>query len=140
MSVSSASVTLRYNFITITKRIQMFIIRWVLGRIILLLNFIFSPKKMKRESTAQTAVDAQTKLLQLYQYQACPFCVKVRRDIRRNGLNIVTVDAKKEDNKQVLATQGGKVQVPCLRIEEGNNVSWMYESSAISDYLTERFA
>lgn len=118
----------------------MFIIRWVLGRIILLLNFIFSPKKLKREAAAQAAIDAETKFLQLYQYQACPFCVKVRRNIRRKGLNIATVDAKNEQNKQQLASLGGKVQVPCLRIEEGDKVSWMYESSAISDYLNTRFA
>jgi len=118
----------------------MFIIRWILGRIILLLNFIFSPKKLKRESSVQALIDAQTKSLQLFQYQACPFCVKVRRDIRRNGLNITIVDAKREDNKQLLSTLGGKVQVPCLRIEEGNEVTWMYESSAISHYLNERFA
>lgn len=118
----------------------MFIIRWILGRIILVLNFIFSPKKQKRENSEQEAVDAQTKSLQLYQFEACPFCVKVRRDIRRKGLNINTIDAKKEDNKSELLAQGGKVQVPCLRIEEGNKVSWMYESSAISNYLNDRFA
>lgn len=118
----------------------MFIIRWILGRIILVLNFIFSPKKQKRESAAQLAVDAQTESLQLYQYEACPFCVKVRRDIRRKGLNIKTIDAKNADNKAFLLTEGGKVQVPCLRIEEGDKVSWMYESSAISTYLNERFA
>lgn len=118
----------------------MFIIRWILGRIILLLNFIFSPKKLKREPSVQATVDAQTKQLQLYQYEACPFCVKVRRDIRRKGLNIITVDAKQADNKQQLSSQGGKIQVPCLRIEESDNVTWMYESSAISNYLNERFA
>ena len=118
----------------------MFIIRWILGRIILLLNFIFSPKKLQRESAAQATVDSQTKFLQLYQYEACPFCVKVRRDMRRNNLNIKTVDVKKVEHKQLLEAQGGKVQVPCLRIEEGDNISWMYESSAISSYLNERFA
>jgi glutaredoxin len=118
----------------------MFIIRWILGRIILLLNFVFSPKKLKRETSAQAEIDAQTKFLQLYQYNACPFCVKVRRDIRRKGLNITTVDAKQEENKQQLASLGGKIQVPCLRIEEGNNITWMYESSAISHYLNERFS
>ena len=117
----------------------MFIIRWILGRIILLLNFIFSPKKIKRDDATQAIIDAQTKSLQLYQYQACPFCVKVRRTIRRNGLNISTVDAKQESHKAELLTQGGKVQVPCLRIEEGDKVTWMYESSNINNYLDERF-
>ncbi|MCG6200065.1 glutathione S-transferase N-terminal domain-containing protein [Psychromonas antarctica] len=118
----------------------MFIIRWLLGRIILLLNFIFSPKKLKRTESAQAEIDLQTKSLQLYQYQACPFCVKVRRSLRRQGLNIVIVDAKQADNKKVLQSQAGKIQVPCLRIEENNKVTWLYESSAIIDYLTNRFA
>jgi len=118
----------------------MFIIRWVLGRIILLVNFLFRPKKLQREASAQAAIDAQTKDLQLYQYQACPFCVKVRRDLRRNGLNIMLVDAKQPENKQQLLTLGGKVQVPCLRIKEGDEVRWMYESDAISDYLSTRFS
>jgi glutaredoxin len=118
----------------------MFIIRWILGRIILILNFIFSPKKQKRDIEAQASVDEQTKYLQLYQYAACPFCVKVRRTIRRNGLNIKTIDAKQENNKAILIAQAGKVQVPCLRIEEQGNVTWMYESSAINSYLNERFA
>ncbi|ABM05311.1 glutaredoxin [Psychromonas ingrahamii 37] len=118
----------------------MFIIRWILGRIILLLNFIFTPKKLKRETQEQVKVDAQTQNMQLYQYQACPFCVKVRREIRRQGLNINTVDAKQAEHKEVLENQGGKIKVPCLRIEENNKVVWLYESSAIIEHLNTRFA
>ena len=51
----------------------MFIIRWILGRIILLLNFVFAPKKLKRPSAEQQKIDAQTQALALYQYNACPF-------------------------------------------------------------------
>ncbi|WP_415225660.1 glutathione S-transferase N-terminal domain-containing protein [Psychromonas sp.] len=118
----------------------MFIIRWLLGRIILLLNFIFTPKKRKREIHEQIKIDLQTKSLQLYQYLACPFCVKVRRALRRQGLNIAIVDAKNAEHKQVLLNEAGKVQVPCLRIEENEKVTWLYESSAIIDYLNKRFA
>lgn len=116
------------------------IIRWLLGRLILLLNFIFTPKKRKRPQEIQQQVDDATKNMQLFQYQACPFCVKVRRAIRRNGLNINTVDAKKAENKQQLVEQGGTLKVPCLRIEENNQVTWMYESSDIVEYLEKRFA
>ncbi|MFT6927883.1 MAG: glutaredoxin [Psychromonas sp.] len=118
----------------------MFIIRWILGRIILLLNFVFTPTKLKREIQEQAKIDAQTKNMQLYQYQACPFCVKVRREIRRQGLNINIIDAKQAQHKEVLANQGGKIQVPCLRIEENNKVVWLYESSAIIAHLNTRFA
>ena len=118
----------------------MFIIRWVLGRIILLLNFIFTPKKRKRDSQEQAKMDAQTQNMQLYQYKACPFCVKVRREMRRQALNINTIDAKQADHKAVLEKQGGKIQVPCLRIEENDKVTWLYESSAIIAHLNTRFA
>ncbi|MCL1078648.1 glutaredoxin [Parashewanella spongiae] len=115
----------------------MFVIRWVLGRIILLLNFIFAPKKAQHSAELQAKLDDLTKLLQLYQFAACPFCVKVRREIRRQGLNIKLVDAKLADNRQVLETQGGKVKVPCLRIEEGKKVTWLYESDEINRYFND---
>ncbi|WP_133179070.1 glutathione S-transferase N-terminal domain-containing protein [Shewanella decolorationis] len=118
----------------------MFIIRWILGRIILLLNFVFTPKKRKRPQAEQQQIDAQTQALALYQYNACPFCVKVRRAMRRQGLNIQTVDAKQSPYKDELIAQGGKQQVPCLRIEENGQVQWLYESKEIINYLVQRFA
>ncbi|GIU23778.1 glutaredoxin [Shewanella colwelliana] len=118
----------------------MFIVRCVLGRIILFFNFIFAPKKRQRPLAEQAKVDELTKSIQLYQYPACPFCVKVRRTIRRQGLNIETVDAKQEMHQQTLVSQGGKAMVPCLRIEENGETQWMYESSDIINYLNQRFA
>ncbi|NRD74246.1 glutathione S-transferase N-terminal domain-containing protein [Shewanella sp. VB17] len=118
----------------------MFIIRWFLGRLILLLNFIFTPKKRKRPQGEQTTVDAATQYLALYQYKACPFCVKVRRSMRKQGLNIVLLDAKQAPHKDTLLDQGGYAKVPCLRIEENGDTRWMYESSDIIDYLDKRFA
>ena len=117
------------------------IIRWILGRLILTINFIFSPKKIKRDAALQQKVDQEVKSLQLYQYQACPFCVKVRRAMHRNTLNIETVDAKQPEHKQRLLEQGGTVKVPCLRIDNGNDdITWMYESSDIITYLEKRFS
>ncbi|WP_350433090.1 glutathione S-transferase N-terminal domain-containing protein [Shewanella sp. H8] len=118
----------------------MFIVRWILGRIILLLNFVFAPKKRQRSQDEQAIVDQQTQSLALYQYAACPFCVKVRRDMRRQNLTINLVDAKQDANQSELVSQGGKLQVPCLRIEQDGNTQWLYESKAISNYLNERFA
>jgi glutaredoxin len=118
----------------------MFIVRWVLGRIILFFNFIFAPKKRQRPIAEQVKIDEQTRQIQLYQYPACPFCVKVRRAIRRQGLNIATVNAKQDEHQQTLVAQGGKSMVPCLRIEEEGQVQWLYESSEIINYLNQRFA
>lgn len=119
----------------------MAIIRWVLGRIILLLNFIFTPRSMKRTEQAQREVDKGVAELALYQFEACPFCVKVRRAAKRYALNLETRDAKKnEQHRQQLEQGGGRVKVPCLRIEKDDGqVEWMYESKDIISYLENRF-
>ena len=117
------------------------VIRWILGRIILLINFLTPPRGVKRPAEHQVQVDTETKFLALYHYQACPFCVKVRRAIKRNSLNIETRDAKRSEQfKEELVQGGGALKVPCLRIEENGETKWMYESSDIITYLESRFA
>jgi len=118
------------------------IIRWTLGKIILFIDALTRPKPMQRDAKQQADIDAQTPQLALYQYLACPFCVKVRRQMRRLNLNIETLDAKGDGPaKQELIEQGGKVQVPCLRVAEpGKPVQWLYESDNINQYLQQRFA
>ena len=120
----------------------MFIVRAILGALILFFNWVFTPKSIKREATEQAEIDSQTQNLALYQYAACPFCVKVRRAMKRNGLNIETRDAKRsEQAKEELVNGGGQLKVPCLRIEEDNGeVRWMYESCDIINYLEQRFS
>ena len=115
-------------------------IRWFLGRVILMLDRIFSPSEMNRSPTDQSAVDEATKSLALYQFEACPFCVKVRRQIRRLGLKIELRDAQQNaKRREELVSGGGELQVPCLRIEENGNTRWMYESDEINAYLSRRF-
>ncbi|MCO7226275.1 glutaredoxin domain-containing protein [Pleionea sp. CnH1-48] len=120
----------------------MAVIRWILGRIILLLNFVFSPRGIKRTKEQQAAIDQQTALLSLYQFEACPFCVKVRRAAKRLSLNLELRDAKNDAVfRQQLEQEGGRIKVPCLRIvDQDNQVKWMYESKDIVAYLNKRFA
>ena len=115
----------------------MFLIRWPLGRLILLLNFIFSPSSPKRTKEEQDKIDLSTQNLKLYQLPACPFCVKVRRSMKRSGLNIELKNINKDESlRQELIEQGGKRTVPCLKItDENQNSTWLYESSDIIDYL-----
>lgn len=114
----------------------MFVIRWLLGRIILLVDFLTSPKKPKLTADQQTALDAKTGNLSLYQLTACPFCVKVRRAIKAGGLNIELRNIKEQANLNELVEQGGKRTVPCLRIEnQDQSVTWLYESNDIINYL-----
>lgn len=116
-------------------------VRWLLGRIILFFDFITTPRGVKRDAQLQAEIDAKTQNLSLYQFKACPFCVKVRRAMKRNSLNIELRDAKAEGiHRETLATEGGKVKVPCLRIEQDDKVTWLYESNDIIAFLENEVA
>jgi len=137
----SAKISLQFSTALSGRGLFMALIRWFLGRIILLVDFLFSPKGVKREAQIQSEFGQETAKLSLYQYAACPFCVKVRWAMQRNSLKIETKDAKRNPQfAKELVEGGGSLKVPCLRIEESDGaVTWMYESSDIIDYLEQRF-
>ncbi len=113
-------------------------LRVILGPFLLLWELIFSPKGIERTAEDQNEVDKKTKLLTLYQYPTCPFCIKVRRIIKKQSLNIEVKNAQHEgDDRNELVSQGGKAQVPCLKIihSKTDQVEWLYESDAIISYL-----
>jgi len=115
-------------------------VRWVLGQLILFLDWITRPRPMQRSPEAQAAVDARTRELALYQFQLCPFCVKVRRAMRRLNLNIETRDALNDpQHRAALEAGGGEIKVPCLAIKEGDCTRWMYESNDIIAWLEQEF-
>lgn len=118
------------------------VIRWLLGRLILLIDFLTTPRGVKRPADEQAELDQQTASLALYQFKACPFCVKVRRVLKRHSLKVETRDAKRNpDYREELLNQGGKVKVPCLRIENSTGeVEWLYDSKQIIRYLQQRFS
>lgn len=111
-----------------------------LGQLVIGIDFLTRPSKKKRDPAAQAAVDQSAQDLTLYQFHACPFCVKTRRALRRLNVPVALRDAKNNElDRQTLLTEGGKIKVPCLRIEEGDKTVWMYESNVIIDYLDKRF-
>lgn len=115
-------------------------IRKVLGAIILFWDRFTHPKGLLREPDQQALVDAQTQNLTLYHMQACPFCVKTRREVSRLGLHIQMRDILKNPvDGETLVREGGLDQVPCLRISENGTTRWLYESSDINRYLRSRF-
>ncbi|MFJ3011057.1 glutathione S-transferase N-terminal domain-containing protein [Pseudomonas fluorescens] len=112
-----------------------------LGQLIIFIDFITRPGKKQRPAEVQAQVNSAAKDLTLYQFHACPFCVKTRRTLRRLNVPVALKDAKNnEHDRQTLLEQGGKIKVPCLRIEENGKTTWMYESKVIIDYLDKRFA
>ena len=116
-------------------------IRWPLGQIIIFIDWITRPKKPDYPSEKQAELDAITSSMKLYHFKQCPFCVKTRRTIHRLGLNIETRDARNNPRwNQELINQGGKYQVPCLRVvNDDESVEWMYEANNINQYLDQRF-
>ncbi|AYN92872.1 MULTISPECIES: glutaredoxin family protein [Pseudomonas] len=112
-----------------------------LGQTIVGLDLLTRPRKLKRSAEAQKQVEEQTAGLALYQFQACPFCVKTRRAMHKLNLPIALRDVKKDpEHREALLAGGGRIKVPCLRIEEEGRTAWMYESNDIIAYLNKRFA
>ena len=118
------------------------IIRWFLGSLILFFDWLTTPRGVKRPAETQAAVDEQCRSLILYQYKACPFCVKVRRSMKRLSLNVEKRDPKRSESaKEELVAGAGKLKCPCLKIEDGGgDVQWMFDSKEIIGYLEQRFA
>lgn len=117
-------------------------VRLVLTPIVILWDVLTSPKGIVRSAEAQAKVDQQTAKLFLYHYRACPFCIKVKREMKRLSLNIESCDANKNmDCREDLMVGGGKLQVPCLKItDEQGKQTWLYESDDIIAYLKKQFA
>lgn len=116
------------------------LIRNVLGAIIAFFDVITRGSKLKRTKEDQQQLEKELQQLKLYQFFACPFCIKTRRAMYKMNLPIVKCDASKgSPYRDELLQGGGKVQTPCLRIESATGTTWLYESSEIIDYLRQRF-
>lgn len=116
-------------------------IRILLIPFMYLFEFVTTPKGVLRTDVAQQEVNRQSQNLVLYQFKTCPFCIKVRREIKRLSLPIELRDAQKNrQHREELLQGGGAIKVPCLRIsDEQGKVQWMYESAEINRYLHQRF-
>ena len=117
-------------------------LRLVLGPVMLLKERLTQPAGVLRAPAAQAAVDQQCQSLALYQFSTCPFCIKVRQEMRRLSLPIEKRDAQHHTaNRDALVQGSGATKVPCLKITETNGQTrWLQDSDAIVAYLRERFA
>lgn len=125
-------IIIRYFFRTL---------RLVLTPFMLLSEKLSTPKGISRSAEQQARVDEASKDLALYQFRACPFCIKVRKEIARLGLNIETRDAQHDpQHRSALEAGGGHIKVPCLKMrQEDGSERWLYESDDINAWLRERF-
>lgn len=125
-------IIIRYFFRTL---------RLVLTPFMLLSEKLSTPKPAARSSEEQAEIDRACQELALYQFSACPFCIKVRKEIARLGLNIETRDAQHDgEHWAALEAGGGRIKVPCLLIKhDQGQPEWLYESDAIKAWLQNRF-
>ena len=117
-------------------------LRVVLGPVMLLKERLTQPAGVQRAAAEQATVDQQCQSLALYQFSTCPFCIKVRQEMRRLSLPIEKRDAQHHaDHRNELLQGTGATQVPCLKITEADGQTrWLKDSAAIVAYLRERFA
>lgn len=117
-------------------------LRIALGPVMLLKEALTRPQGMVRSPAGQAAVDQACSGLALYQYKTCPFCIKVRQEMRRLSLKITQMDAQPEGPARAALVQlGGQAKVPCLKItDEAGNSHWLYDSEKIISYLRSHFA
>jgi len=87
-------------------------VRVLLAPVMLISEKLSTPKAVERTPEEQAQVDAACQQLALYQFRTCPFCIKVRKEIARLGLNIELRDAQLDPaHKQALLEGGGKVRM-----------------------------
>jgi glutaredoxin len=114
-------------------------IRRILGPVMLVYEKLTTPRGVQRPAEQQRQLDEITRDMALYQFRTCPFCLKVRREIKRHSLNIELRDAQHDpQHRQALQEKGGQIKVPCLRYTDSNGrESWLYESDVIIDRLRQ---
>jgi glutaredoxin len=116
-------------------------LRLVLGPVMLFKERVTQPKGVQREPATQAAVDLQCQSLALYQFKTCPFCIKVRQEMRRLSLPIEKRDAQHNvAHREELLQSSGATKVPCLKITDAQGqTQWLQDSTAIVTYLRARF-
>jgi len=123
------------------KKLLLKIFREGVGGLMAFISFLTWPRKIKRSPEAQDKINNIAKNMSVYQYFACPFCIKLRRTVHRLNIPVEYRDAQVRggEHRNTLEAEGGQTKVPCLRIDEDGKTTWLYESKAIVAYLNERF-
>ena len=116
-------------------------LRVVLGPFMLLKERLTQPAGVQRAPAAQAVVDQQCQSLALYQFSTCPFCIKVRQEMRRLSLPIEKRDAQHDSvNRDALLQGSGATKVPCLKITDSQGqAQWLQDSNAFMAYLRAHF-
>jgi len=123
------------------KKILLKIFREGVGGLMAFVSWLTSPRKIKRSPEEQQRVNAIAKNMSIYQFFACPFCIKTRRTVHRLNIPLEYRDAQVRggEHRNTLEKEGGQTKVPCLRIDEDDKTVWLYETNDIIAYLNKTF-
>jgi len=123
------------------KKISLKIFREGVGGLMAFVSWLTKPRKIKRSPEEQQRVDTIAENMSMYQYFACPFCIKTRRTVHRLNIPLEYRDAQVRggEHRNTLEKEGGTIKVPCLRIDEGEQTTWLYESNDIITHLNKTF-
>lgn len=116
------------------------LLRNAAGGLIVLVDRLTRPSKLERSPELQQEVESELRQMTLYQLYACPFCIKTRRALHRLNLPMeIRSVSTGSPYRQELELGGGRIQAPCLRLQQEGGDVWMYESGDIISYLEQRF-
>ena len=76
-------------------------------------------------------------MLELYQFEGCPYCSKVRKKMSELGIDFIARQVDKQDRTRVEEVSG-QTGVPVLK--DPNTETVMPESDDIVDYLEEHYS
>ncbi len=72
----------------------------------------------------------------LYYYDSCPFCARVLRSLQGVKVNVELRNILSDSQHRTALQKATKrTTVPCLRIDNGSDSQWMFESMDIMRYL-----
>jgi len=95
---------------------------------------------VERLATSAVRDDLGEEKLALYHFPGCPFCVLVRAEIDRLGVDVELRDIHADPrHRDDLVAARGRATVPVLRCTGPSGDRWMPESRDIVAYLRQRF-
>lgn len=108
---------------------------------IIFIDWVTRPKPIERSDDQQRLVEQELQSMTLYQLYGCPFCIKTRRTLKRLNLPMEIRSVQQgSPYRTELEQGGGRIQVPCLKVSGPQGDQWMYESSDIIQFLSNKFS
>lgn len=76
-------------------------------------------------------------LIELYQFEGCPFCSRVRQKMTELGIDFIARQVEPSGDRERVEELTGETQVPA--INDPNTGTVMNESDDIVEYLEEHY-